>query len=539
MTIINTTVQESASYENFLATEEKLNNQASSTVEPFVGDFIDSAKKKDKVNPFSEYYRVVYVNFNNLEDIKAFCETINQFVPGNKKEIFYPEHEHNAVLSDTTKINITDLQLLAPTYGRNRTDEPVSSTLESFFDEEVDDLPALNSKHGFNSASAHWKGMPAFEQNCKYAYRQILVKLRTKADYDEFEVLMGQEILKRDEAAWIPSIYYPKRERKQWINYRWLAEPECNPRHPVYIISKNRQDSMYTSRALSRMGVEHYIIVEPQNMEDYDKALDRFNIRPFVTLVEAPFSNHGDGPGRARNYAWDHSISIGAESHWVLDDNIYDFYRLHQNKKIRMSTGACFKVMEDFVDRYDNVYISGPNYVFFCAETQKYEPYVPNTRIYSTLLIRNDCKHRWRGRYNEDTDLSLRVLKDGDCTVQFNIFLQGKAATQTVKGGNTAEFYHAEGELEKDKWRNSYLNAEGTLNKSKMLVDMHPDVATMVFKYGRWHHIVDYSPFVKNKLRLKSGLVIPNGINEYGLKLIDTYDKDAIIVGSDNLKKKD
>jgi hypothetical protein len=82
------------------------------------------------------------------------------------------------------------------------------------------------------------------------------------------------------------------------------------------------------------------------------------------------------------------------------------------------------------------------------------------------------------------------------------------------------------------------LNAEGTLNKSKMLVDMHPDVATMVFKYGRWHHIVDYGPFVKNHMKLKSGLIIPNTVNEYGLKLIDTYDKDAIIIGSDNLKKK-
>ena len=337
--------------------------------------------------------------------------------------------------------------------------------------------------------------------------------------------------------AWIPFISFPKKEKKQLIKYRIYADPVCNPKYPVYIISKNRQESMYTSRALSRMFIPHYIIVEPQNMKDYDIALDRFNIREYVTLVEAPFSNHGDGPGRARNYAWDHSISIGATSHWVLDDNIYDFYRLNNNMKVRLSTGAGFRSMEDFVDRYENVYISGPNYVFFCAETQKYEPYVPNTRIYSTLLIRNDCPHRWRGRYNEDTDICLRVLKDGNCTVQFNNFLQGKAATQTVKGGNTAEFYHVEGDLSKDNWRNSYLNADGTLNKSKMLVDMHPDVATMVFKYGRWHHYVDYTPFLKNKLILKPELTIPNEINEYGMYMIDNYDKDSIMIGKDRNKK--
>ena len=143
--------------------------------------------------------------------------------------------------------------------------------------------------------------------------------------------------------AWIPFISFPKKEKKQLIKYRIYADPVCNPKYPVYIISKNRQESMYTSRALSRMFLRHDIIVETQNMKDYDIALDSFNIREYVTLVEAPFSNHGDGPGRARNYAWDHSISIGATSHWVLDDNIYDFYRLNNNMKVRLSTGAGFR----------------------------------------------------------------------------------------------------------------------------------------------------------------------------------------------------
>lgn len=530
-------VKESAAYENFLDENIKIKAVSTATVESFLGEFIDVAKKKERINPYADLYKVVYVNFYNLDDVYSFCKTINQFIPGHVREAFYPEHENTPLAElETTQVGIVK-ELLIPTYGRTKSEDEEASTLESFLDDDTDTV-RISKKHGFNSAKLHWHNMPAFNQPAKYPYRQILMKFRTEADLKHFESVIGQEVTKREENAWIPSIYFPKRERAQLIKFRWLAEPECNPRHPVYIVSKNRQDSMYTSRALSRMGVPHYIIVEPQNMEDYDKALDRFNIRPFVTLVEAPFSNHGDGPGRARNYAWDHSIALGAESHWVLDDNIYDFYRLHNNKKLRMSTGACFRAMEDFVDRYENVYISGPNYVFFCAETQRYEPYVPNTRIYSTLLIRNDCKHRWRGRYNEDTDICLRVLKDGDCTVQFNIFLQGKAATQTVKGGNTAEFYHVEGNLEKDKWRNSYLNAEGTLNKSKMLVDMHPDVATMIFRYGRWHHFVDYTPFVKNRLILKSGLEIPQGINEYGMYLIDNYDKDSILIGQDNLKRK-
>ena len=268
-----------------------------------------------------------------------------------------------------------------------------------------------------------------------------------------------------------------------------------NPKYPVYIISKGRHETMITSRSLNRMRVPHYISVEPQDLEPYQEAVKKFNL-DMVTLLELPFSNHGDGPGRARNWCWDHSISIGAEKHWVLDDNISDFYRLNKNERIRVESGVIFKVAEDFVDRFENVPISGFQYRFFIAPNQSYPPYVKNTRIYSTLLISNDCKHRWRGRYNEDTDICLRVLKDGDCTIQFNAFLQGKAATQTVKGGNTEEFYHKEG-IEKNHWVDG-VNAEGTRNKSEMLVRMHPDVARMVWRYKRWHHYVDYSPFKKN-----------------------------------------
>ena len=298
-----------------------------------------------------------------------------------------------------------------------------------------------------------------------------------------------------------------------------------NPKYPVYIISKGRHESMLTSRSLARMKIPHYIAIEPQDMENYEKALDEFSIRPYVTLLVAPFSNHGDGPGRARNWCWDHAIEIGTEKHWVLDDNISDFYRLNQNKRYRVESGAIFRAAEDFVDRFENVPISGFQYRFFIAPNSKYPPFVTNTRIYSCLLISNDCKHRWRGRYNEDTDICLRVLKDGDCTIQFNAFLQGKAATQTVKGGNTEEFYHKEF-ADDENFKKTGYNSSGTINKSQMLADMHPDVARVVWRYGRWHHYVDYNPFKVNKLKMKSNIVIPEGNNEYGMKLIHNWKAD-------------
>lgn len=280
------------------------------------------------------------------------------------------------------------------------------------------------------------------------------------------------------------------------------------PTHPVGIISKGRYESMYTSRSLRRMKIPHYIVIEPQEEELYIKALKDFDLKDYATLIIAPFSNHGDGPGRARNYFWDWCLANkDTGSHWILDDNIQDFYRMHNNQRVRVESGILFKACEEFVDRFENVPVSGLQYRFFLTGRVVKPPIILNTRVYSTLLIRNDCKHRWRGRYNEDTDLSLRVLKDGDCTIEFNFYLQGKCATQTVKGGNTEEFYHSENITEDEKalLKSKKYHELGTLNKSQMLVDMHPDVCELVWKYDRWHHLCNFSSFKVNKLIYKDG----------------------------------
>jgi len=47
------------------------------------------------------------------------------------------------------------------------------------------------------------------------------------------------------------------------------------------------------------------------------------------------------------------------------------------------------------------------SYTFFLDSKAKAYPFVMNTRMYSIIFIRNDIPYRWRGRYNEDTILSL------------------------------------------------------------------------------------------------------------------------------------
>jgi hypothetical protein len=41
----------------------------------------------------------------------------------------------------------------------------------------------------------------------------------------------------------------------------------------------------------------------------------------------------------------------------------------------------------------------------------------------------------------------------------------------------------------------------------------------VVEKFGRWHHQVDYRAFKYNELKLKEGVTISKGINNYGMVL--------------------
>lgn len=270
-----------------------------------------------------------------------------------------------------------------------------------------------------------------------------------------------------------------------------------NPRYPVYIVSKGRADSRLTAKALEEMGVPYFIVIEAQDWDAYSAVID------VDKILVLPVANHGNGPGLARNWCWEHSRLLGVRRHWVMDDNINGFYRLNNNLKVQVTTGAIFRAMEDFCDRYLNVHVAGPNYFMFASRKTVMPPFVWNTRIYSCLLIENEIPYRWEGRYNEDTDLSLRILKDGHCTCQFNAFLQYKITTQTLGGGCSAEFYFK----------------EGTLNKSKLLQKMHPDVTEVVWKWGRWHHHVDYSRFKRNKPKRDENVTFNPEENNYGMFL--------------------
>jgi len=302
-------------------------------------------------------------------------------------------------------------------------------------------------------------------------------------------------------------------------------------RYPIYIISKGRADSRLTVKSLDDMGAMYRVVIEESEYDDYAAVINpnRLLVLPEGFRENPRWARKCDVTGLmggsipVRNWVWEHSINEGHKRHWIMDDNIHNFYRLHNNRKTKMTTPACFRVCEDFTDRYTDVKMSGMNYAFFCPAFTKRPPYYHNTRVYSCILLSNDVYESgelyWRGKFNEDTDLSLRVMKGGYHTFLFNAMLCGKVATLTMKGGNTKEVYG----IDQAGTKHDRVGGEDFDHRrefAESLHAQHPDEVRITQKWGRWHHHIDYTVFQNKKPTKKPDLNIPKGTNNYGMKLV-------------------
>lgn len=339
---------------------------------------------------------------------------------------------------------------------------------------------------------AAWKGMPEFHQNDQTPWASLPVHFKSRADRDAFARLIGQTITDDTRSLW-----FPKAEIRRYSDKRYTTADAVLPKYPIYIPSKGRSETRFTIKALDEMGIPYFLVIEPHERELYrDVAPERILLLPWSKPESATELVS------ARNWIMEHSIAAGHARHWQLDDNIRAFYRLHDNLKVPVTTGATFRAAEDFVDRFENVAQAGFQYFMFASRKTVIPPFTLNTRIYSCTLNNNSIPHRYRGIYNDDTDISIRVLKDGWCTVLFNAFLAEKSQTMTVKGGNVKIY-----------------EGDGRLRMAESLKAQHPELVTITRKWGRWQHHVNYEPFKRNALKPRPGIEIGDEANNYGMKL--------------------
>lgn len=271
-------------------------------------------------------------------------------------------------------------------------------------------------------------------------------------------------------------------------------------RYPIYVISKGRSDCCLTAKFLIKDGVQFTLVIEPQEENAYRLA----GYGQYLLLL--PFSNLGLGSIPARNFVWEHAKAAGFERHWIIDDNIREFWRRSKAQRVRCSSVPCLSAAEDFTDRYENVAITGFNYFMFIPEGAPCAPFVLNVHVYSCMLIKNSLEFRWRGRYNEDTDLCLQVLSAGWCTILFNAFAILKMPTMTMKGGNTAELYQG----------------DGRLTMARSLERQWPGVVTTQRRFKRPQHVIkDAWKKFDTPLKRRADIDFSkfSGDNEYGMTL--------------------
>lgn len=348
----------------------------------------------------------------------------------------------------------------------------------------------------------HWWGMPEFTADDTSPQYRIVLNFMTRNDIKDLATLIGIPINSTTKSIWYP----PKKASRK---FKYTGRP-INNKYPICIPSKGRWEYSTTDKILDRMGISYKFFVEEN---EGDKYIEKLGENKVITM---PFHDLNSGSIPARNYIWEWCKDREYNRHWYLDDNITGLYRLNKSMRIPVYGGGFFRAMEDFVDRYENIAMAGPHlkqFLVLASGAKSYRmPYRLNSRVYSCILINTNLPDRWRGKYNEDTDLSIRLLKQGHCTLLFNAFLIQKAPTAYSKnakplpGGNTDNVYNA------DYYRYRF---------AKSLEKQHPDIVKIIWRYGRWHHYIDYSIFRKNKLIPRPDIVPIQIKNEYGMILED------------------
>ena len=294
------------------------------------------------------------------------------------------------------------------------------------------------------------------------------------------------------------------------------------PRYPVFIPSKGRWQPgrALTAHKLLENDVPFRVVVEPQEAEFYAAEFGEQRV------LELPFSNLGQGSNPARNWIKDKSVKEGITRHWQLDDNMGHYVYQYWGMRIVCPAGVALAVVEDLTDRYENVAVSGLNYQMFGFAHEP--PMRVNGHVYSATLVDNTRPFRWRGRYNEDSDLCLQVLTAGLCTILVNAFLVDKKPSMTIGGGNTDTLYRDDsGAGDETTGRIGTSTAtSGRLKMAQALADAWPGIATVRWRYGRPQHHVNWGvEGLGGKLQLKPDA---QPVPDYGLRLIARKDKDEL-----------
>lgn len=364
---------------------------------------------------------------------------------------------------------------------------------------------------------AEWKGLPEAKYDTSLLNRRKIVLNCRDSEMREI-ISEITKIIPHHLCLQHKCIWYKSNGDESHIGVAFKDEGETrDPKYPIFIISKGRYKTRLTATYLDRIKVPYKMVVEESELELYKshgQNPETLLVMPDAWKREQIEKGYGGGIP-VRNFVHHYArYVLNSGRHWLLDDNIRDYARFYNSKRIKCYSKAVFTAVEDYVDRFTNLHYIGHNYQSFVIHEFE-RPVAFNVKCYSSLLIHNElndylgCSDLWRGVYNEDVDLTLRSLKAGFPTMNSNIFCAHKMPTMTNKGGNTSTIYAV---------------PDAHKLKVESLIKQHPDCVEAKERFvgkktRRIHHVVNYRPWKHLKPIPKPGLVIPDEPNEYGMVL--------------------
>ena len=129
----------------------------------------------------------------------------------------------------------------------------------------------------------HWVDMPKYETNFASSEYCKIDFYFDKEFYDSARLseVFTQNISDKTKSVWAPEPI----KHGAFKNLRVVTEEKLKLKYPLFIVSKGRttRELWHTSFTLSQCGVDHYLVVEPQEKELYEK---NFGWDKHVTILE-------------------------------------------------------------------------------------------------------------------------------------------------------------------------------------------------------------------------------------------------------------
>lgn len=205
----------------------------------------------------------------------------------------------------------------------------------------------------------------------------------------------------------------------------------------IFVTTKSRYENCKTVDLIGNYK-NLYIVVEPQEYEQYKNKYQDFNI------LQLPENNKG--LSYARNFIKNQTEQNNIEDYWLLDDDISYFYEREGTKLNRIDFETCLNNSRQFF-KQNNIAVGGLEYRQYAWSANK--RLIENSFCDSAVFIDNNLTKGLR--YNEDLklkidrDFCIKTIKAGNKTGRDTFYAFSVPPNGSNKGGLKEMAYDIEG----------------------------------------------------------------------------------------------